>query len=58
MKWKVKEEHTGKSLRNRPLESFKKHHIEVLLEDIRNLYFEEIVAKPKKKKDVDTEGGL
>ena len=58
MKWKVKEEFIGKtslSFRNKSFESFKKHHIEVLPEYIRNLYFEEIVTKPKKKKDVETE---
>lgn len=58
MAWKVKDEFIGKtslSFRNKPFESFKKHHIEVLPENIRNLYFEETTTKSKKKKDVETE---
>lgn len=56
MAYKLKEEFIGKSFRNRPLESFKKHHIEALLEDVRNFYFEN--TKTKKKKDVDSKTAI
>jgi len=57
MAYKLKEQFKGKSILSmrRSLDSLKQHHIKNLSDEIRDIYFEQVGSKTKKKKDVETE---